>query len=161
VKRVSLEEFAQILDELPGELRDASVRGLQSAGSRYVGKVVEAIDTAEPHPAVDTGSLRQSVDKEDLGDGAVVAVNAPHAQAIENGARPHFPPIEPLVRWVMRKGFAMDEEEARGIAFRVAKKMAEVGIAPRHYMAKSWREVPQLVKDEIDAELAALADRIG
>lgn len=35
---------------------------------------------------------------------AFVIADAPHSEAVENGSRPHTPPLEPLVRWVQLRG---------------------------------------------------------
>lgn len=37
------------------------------------------------------------------GEASVVA-DAPHAAAVERGSRPHMPPLEPLIEWVILRG---------------------------------------------------------
>lgn len=37
--------------------------------------------------------------------GSRIIVDAPHAAAVEWGSRPHWAPLEPLVRWVKLRGF--------------------------------------------------------
>lgn len=44
--------------------------------------------------------LRDSVDSDDHR----IFADAPHAAAVEEGSRPHFPPIEPLIAWVKLRG---------------------------------------------------------
>lgn len=46
------------------------------------------------------GELRESVHTE----GSLIVVDAPHAAAVNNGSRPHWPPLEPLVAWVKLRG---------------------------------------------------------
>jgi hypothetical protein len=46
------------------------------------------------------GELRESVHPEEHAAGAAIVVDAPHAVDVETGARPHTPPLEPLVAWV-------------------------------------------------------------
>ena len=46
------------------------------------------------------GELRESVHAE----GATVVVDAPHAAAVNNGSRPHMPPLAPLIAWVKLRG---------------------------------------------------------
>lgn len=103
---VSLAQFGHILAHLDDKLEDAIVRGLQSAGQAMVGVVVEEIDTAQPYPAVDRGEMRNSVNAENVSDGAIVTINAPHAPFLEYGTRPHRPPVAPILEWVKRKGLA-------------------------------------------------------
>lgn len=44
--------------------------------------------------------LRDSVHAE----GYRIIADAPHAAAIEDGSRPHWPPLEPLIKWVKLRG---------------------------------------------------------
>ncbi len=37
-------------------------------------------------------------------DGTTIVADAPHAAPVETGSRPHFPPIEPIERWVKLRG---------------------------------------------------------
>lgn len=46
------------------------------------------------------GELRESIHAERSQGGARTVVDAPHAVPIEVGARPHWVPIEPLLKWV-------------------------------------------------------------
>jgi hypothetical protein len=118
--------------------------------------VVEEIDAAEPHPAVDRGELRGSVQVERVDDGAIVEVRAPHAAIIEYGTRPFFPPIAPLAAWARRKGFTDPE----GAAFAIALAISRRGIAPRGYFAKAVARGKRWVRIEVDRELAALGRRL-
>lgn len=161
IRKVTLPAFARRIAALDDELRDAVHDGLHSAALRLEGYVVEEIDDAEPSPAVDRGQLRNSVDTEVFGDDAVVAVKAPHAAPIEYGTRPYFPPTGPLAAWVLRKGIATSQEDAKSIAFAIARKISEDGIAPRNYFAKAfarWQSDGVLEK-EIAAEVDAVERR--
>lgn len=46
------------------------------------------------------GEIRESVHAE----GPVIVVDAPHAAAVNNGSRPHWAPLAPLVAWVKQRG---------------------------------------------------------
>lgn len=147
-KRVSLTAFARRVANLGPDLEATVGLGLQDAAAELKREVVREIDRAKPYPAVDQAILRSSVEIRTTKRSAVVAVNAPHADAIENGTRPFFPPIEPLIAWVKRKGFASGRDrrgrfsnrdaQARSIAYAVQQKIGRDGIAPRHYMRKAW-----------------------
>jgi hypothetical protein len=50
------------------------------------------------------GELRESVHAEEHAQGAAIVVDAPHAADVEIGARPHMPPLAPLVEWVKLRG---------------------------------------------------------
>lgn len=153
-RRVSLEEFAGLAGPLGSELTQAAVRGLRSAAMRLEGQVVEQIDTARPAPAVATGEMRGSVTTERVDDGAVVDVRAPHAVFVEEGARPHFPPIQPLIDWVRTKRIG-GSQDAERIAWMVARKIARDGVAPRHFFRKAvdWLTKNAIVPQELVREL--------
>jgi hypothetical protein len=154
-RNLTLSQFHQKVLALVPELREATVRGLQASALRLVAFTVEEIDAAKPFPATDRGELRASVEHEFVEDGATVAVSAPHAPMIEYGTRPHWPPFEPILEWVRRKGLGGDKPEA--VAGAIRKKIATEGIAPRFFFKKAWERVLPVVGHEINRELAALA----
>lgn len=158
VRHVSLSQFGRVLTRMDAKLRRALVLGLRSGAMRYQILVTEEIDHALPHPAVDTGGLRQSVEYQRVEDGAVVAVTAPHAGPIDQGTRPFFPPLAPLTAWVLRKGLESDPVRARGRAYAIAKTIAKRGIAPRNFMGKAWDRFPPVLAQEIRAALTRAAD---
>lgn len=148
-------QFADLVEDLPDEVKDAVVRALRSAALRGVGFVAEEIDQASPYPPVNFGVLRQSTHRALLPNGAQVYNDAPHFPFMEYGTRPHFPPIAPLVVWATRK-FGADEAEAEAIAWAVAKKIAREGIAPRFFFAKAMARMHATVDGEIHHELELL-----
>ena len=154
-KTVTLEQFTKELGQLPKDLETAIVRGLRSAAARGVGEVVQAINTASPHPPVDTGGLARSVEHSNLPKGGRIEVDAPHAAVMENGARPFWPPIEPLEDWAKRK-FGVDDEEAEEIARAVQIKSATFGIEPRHYFRTAMVRIRKIVPVEVESELGKI-----
>jgi hypothetical protein len=154
VRHVTLSQFERAMIGLEPKLRRNVIRGLRAAALRLETLVVEELETATPHPAVATSALKRSVSVERVEDGAVVAVTAPHAPMIENGTRPFFPPIGPLAEWALQKGLAKTPAEARGVAFVVARKIAERGIEPRHFFKKAWDRFPDALRAEIREALA-------
>lgn len=155
-KRIKLSRFVRkVARALGDEGERAVVRALRSAAINLQGRVVSSIDSAEPFPAVDRGELRNSVATVEVPQGALVQVQAPHAPPIEHGARPFWPPLEPIKQWVLRKGLTSDADEAKQIAYRIASKFSKEGIAPRHYFAKAWDRFTRhgVVTRELRAEL--------
>lgn len=160
VRRVSMEQFAHAIGELPKELEGAVVRGLQSAGYRGVGAVVEAINSPNPvdgtPPAVDEGTLMRSVSFEPSATGGRIVVDAPHASYMDLGTRPFWPPFQPLFDWAKRK-FGASDSEARRIAFLVRRKIATYGLKPRHFMMRAMFVIGgKIVFQEIERELKAM-----
>lgn len=156
-RHVTPAQFADLLEDLPEELTEAVIRGVRSAALRLEGFVVQEIRTASPFPAVATGELAGSVVTTRVDDGAIVKVEAPHAPFMEEGTRPHFPPLQPLQDWVRTKGFASDEGSVQRIAYAVALKIARDGIAPRHFFKKAMQRFEPILPIEIAREL----DRVG
>ena len=154
-RSVTADQFAAIMEGLPEKFEQAAIRGLRSAAMRLEGMVVDEIRTAEPNPAVAQGELASSVVTTRVEDGSIVKVEAPHGAMMEEGTRPHFPPLQPLRDWARVKGFATDDESADRIAWAVAIKISKHGIAPRHFFAKAVRrfEEAQIIPTEITREL--------
>lgn len=143
-RQVTLEQFPDIIESLPGKFEAATLRGLRSAAHRLEGYTVEEILAAD---AVASGDLSRSVSTDSLPDGARVTVDAPYAGAVEWGTRPHWPPIQPLIDWILLKGFAKAPSEARGMAYAVARAISLRGTAPRHYMRKAWTRIkPEIIR---------------
>lgn len=78
--------------------------------------------------------LEDSVHDEDM----KTVVDAPHAAAVEVGSRPHTPPLDPLVAWVVLKITQMGSgEEARRIARAIQIKISKVGTRPHWFVRSS------------------------
>ena len=159
----TLRSWRRYLPRIARRIEDAAVRGMRSAALRAKIEVIREIDTASPYPAVNTGGLRQSVQVINLPNGAEVVVDAPHAPFLEEGTRPFWPPLEPLVAWVIRKGLAPslgDPDEQERFAIQVARAIqyaiASRGIEPRHFLAKAMVRMPAIVQAEVGRELAAV-----
>lgn len=84
---------------------------------------------------IDTGILLKSgninrffLDKE-------IVYTAPHAEPIEFGrVAGTMPPVDPIIRWVLRKGFANNQVTARKIAWAVAVAIKQRGLDPSPYL---------------------------
>jgi len=103
-------------------------RGLEIIGERGIGLVIEGT------PVGATGNLAHSVfaHQEMIGELLTeIITNGPPADVysapVELGSRPHFPPIDALIPWVIKKFGATDEQTARGIAFAIARKISRRG----------------------------------
>tara|TARA_R110000824_G_scaffold118575_2_gene270880 strand:- start:435 stop:953 length:519 start_codon:yes stop_codon:yes gene_type:complete len=60
-----------------------------------------------------------------------VSTAAAHAVPVELGTRPHFPPVEPLIDWVVAK-LGIAAPEAAGVAWRIALKISRKGTEGAH-----------------------------
>lgn len=155
-RKLSLEQFADLLVDMPDEVRQAVLRGIRSTAARGVDVIRHHIDTAKPYPAVNFGTLRQSVNWAPTVDGATLVVDAPHAVFVDQGTRAHMPPVGPLIVWATRK-FGLPPEKAEAVAWAVAKKIAREGVAPRFFMRKAMAQIGRwVINQEITRELEKL-----
>lgn len=87
-----------------GELTKLIDRHLQQRTARIKGAVTKTSrdgrNKVEHEVPIAFDELRASVHNE----GDAIVVDAPHAAAVNLGSRPHWAPLEPLVRWVKLRG---------------------------------------------------------
>jgi hypothetical protein len=79
--------------------RDKRVRKAVVKAAQVTAKVV-AKDIAPKA----FGELADSIHWGEAANGAYVIADAPHAEAVEVGSRPHTPPLEPIIAWVRLRG---------------------------------------------------------
>lgn len=105
---------------------------------------------AKAAPLGVTADLRVSVHAEfsALGQAALVC-DAPYAVAVEVGSRPHWMPIEPLVKWVQVKLGISDQNEAYRVAGAIQKKIATEGTKPTWFMMRLLPKLKAILKEEI------------
>lgn len=82
--------FQRDINKLDAQLEKARRRAAQKTAA-YVRKNVP----------VAFSTLRDSIREE----GTKIIADAPHAMAVELGSRPHWAPLEPLIKWVQLRGF--------------------------------------------------------
>lgn len=151
-RRITIQQFSKIVGKTPAAMRGAMVRGLHKAAARMEVAVVEEIGSTSPYPPVDTGSMKQSTSMTRDADGADVFMTAPHAIFMEEGTRPHRPPLLPLLEWAMRKGF----DDPIAVARAVVRRIEIEGIAPRFYFKRAYQKTLPYVQRAIDRELRIL-----
>lgn len=72
------------------------------------------------------GEIRESVHVE----GMCVVVDAPHAAAVNNGSRPHWPPLGPLIAWVKLRGMqGLGTDRQQGRMPGTSTRSAAAGVA--------------------------------
>jgi len=118
---------------------------VQKAQAQGVTQVIEEVATqARKNARVDTGVLRGAIATRldatrsvgGLVRGTVyVGSQAPYAQAVDEGSRPHWAPIAPLKRWAARK--LGDERIGYAIRWAIARR----GTKPTRFMSNAIRSV--------------------
>lgn len=118
--RVPLDKFPEVLRGDLERLKGRVLAATRRAASRSVEIVAGAVPVAFKE-------LADSVHDIPTAEGAIVRADAPHAAAVENGARAHMPPVEPIERWVRLRGMqGLGGSRLRSARF-VAKAIARLG----------------------------------
>lgn len=108
----------------------------------------------------DMGELRRSVQVHIAPPGSTevarIDVEAPHAAFIEHGTRPHMPPLQPLVLWVLRHadklGLEGDvEKAAERVARAIQWKIYQHGSPPQWIVRGSLPTLREIARRLIAA----------
>jgi hypothetical protein len=83
-----------------------------------------------------------------------------YATPVELGTKPHFPPIQPLEDWVTAK-LGISGDEARSVAFAVAKKIAREGTKGAFMFKRAFEENQDQARAIFERHLAAFIDELG
>lgn len=76
-----------------------------------------------------------------------ITYSVPYADVMEFGRLPGtMPPVDQLVPWVLRKGLASNEKEARSIAWAIAKDIEINGMTPRPFLGPAVESVAARIK---------------
>ncbi|MEO0595068.1 MAG: hypothetical protein AAF126_03060 [Chloroflexota bacterium] len=119
---------------------------------------IDAVNTVQRNTlnvgAVDTNELIQGthydISRDSDGVQSVIGFSDKaneYAVYVEEGTRPHFPPLDAIRPWADRHGIP---------AFLVARKIAREGTDPRYFMRDSFVEVQR----DVDRNLDRLLDQI-
>lgn len=153
-RKIDLKDFAKEI----GKWSENSVKELKQATIKGIARSIPDLVAASP---VDTGLYAQSWDFTEEEYGALLGNYAPYAGIIEYGARPHVPPIGPLLAWAKRvkgQGGKVDTgqretdytPEVWALAKAVQKKISEKGQQPRHIMENMIPLILKNIKTEME-----------
>lgn len=70
----------------------------------------------------------------------------PYAKPLEFGSSPHFPPIQPLIPWVILRGLA-DFRSAESVAYAVAVSISKKGTKGKFMWKKIYQEKKREAKN--------------
>ena len=118
--------------------------------------------------AVATGGLLNSIDyeleKADDGSYTLYLTHADYFHYVNENTRPHFPPIMPIIQWVLDKPLATDLPEVKSIAYAVQWKISEEGTKGHYFfeatlnglMEKYYPKIVDAIYADIEEDLAGL-----
>lgn len=145
---------------------------LQAAPQRTVAALLAAMTSAtlllqrevqDTLPAV-SGLTRNSVGQDAFstatGALGVVGSAQPTALFVELGTRPHMPPVEPLISWVQQR-LGVSAQDAKRVAFLVARKIARVGTPPQLIFKKALDRNSGQVRGIFENTAARLAQMLA
>ena len=132
-----IDDLRRKLDAVATAVRRAARREIRAAALR-----IQAGARRRLHEGgtTDTGRLANSIATEEEASGLDyrVGTNLVYARAIEFGLPPGYlrrmPPVDAIAGWVRRKLGVRDREEARSIAFAIARKIQRSGTEPQPYL---------------------------
>jgi len=82
-----------------------------------------------------------------------------HAQPVELGTKPHFPPIRPLQDWVEAK-LGVPASESKSVAFLIARKISKKGTKGVHMFENAFTENTQQIVTRLDAAINKMLQRL-
>jgi hypothetical protein len=140
------------LKDFPGRLRsDMNYRQarIRTALATTAEKGADYVKTRVPFAFKDLrDSVRAAPDRAGRGLSRIIA-DAPHAQAVEVGSRPHWAPIAPLLKWVNLRFKGLSLRSRKNLAYAIQATIAEKGTRPHWYMRDSQRQILRILDREI------------
>lgn len=90
---------------------------------------------------IDRGGLRASIVPDVITESnsfiGIVGSNKVYAPAQELGTKPFWPPLQPLIEWVRRKGLATGGHQVYAVAKGVQRAIARRGIRPKEFLTQA------------------------
>jgi hypothetical protein len=126
MRSVQLRDLGDWARNLPKERHAAAVDAVRKVMQER-GRVIvnEEINATTPRP-FDRGSYARSWFALSIADGGRLYSKSPYASVIDGGRRPgKFPPIQPIIGWVHRKGLAVGSSSLTATIASRQKKFRE------------------------------------
>ena len=144
---IKLNEFSDILREMPNKTLEEVKRGTVSG----IAKSIPDLVAASP---IDTGLYAQSWTFTADETGIILGNFSPYAAVIEDGARPFTPPIGPLLAWAKRVlGDSSQPPDyssnVRSLAYGVQKKISQYGMQPKKVLENMLPTIIENIRKEI------------
>ncbi len=147
-RAIQRSEFAKEL----GRFSESHIKANKDAVADGVARAIPDLVRMSP---VDTGLYAQSWDMQRSDVSVTVGNYSPHAAIIENGARPHYPPIAPLLAWAKRKLKDGSQKESGyspdvwALAKGTQNKIAREGQLPKKILTNAMPVILDRIKQEL------------
>ena len=131
-------------DKLRENLQQIAQHYSQELGEALLAEIFKILAISSKKIKTDTGLTKASQYTElEIRQGQVTAEGGyknPNALWLDQGTKPHRPPIQPLKEWALRKRIASDEDEAEAIAWGIAKIIERFGTNPDLFFTNTVNE---------------------
>lgn len=155
-----LQRLQANMQRSPEIVREELLRAITEADLLLAREVAEATPVGAGGASGLKGSEFHVERVAGLGVEGFVGSSSDHVVPVELGTRPHFPPITPLVDWVMAKLHVKDEKAARGIAFAIARKISVRGTRGAFMFEKSFARLEAKVRSIFETAQDRIAARL-
>lgn len=145
---VKLNDFARVLEQHKD-------KHISEVKKRTVDAIAQSLPILASTSPVDTGLYAASWDMTMDEKSIFLGNTAPHAPIIEEGARPFFAPIGPLLAWAKRvlqdPGQPPEYSSAVwALAKYTQNKIAEQGMMPKHVLANALPDILERIRQELN-----------
>ena len=159
-------------DQIGARLRKDRAEDLEMSEQTAFIAATKGVAVVAADTPVSDGTARNGWDARRAEDGADLYNDVPHIGIVERGSRPHWPPFEPILRWVVRT-FGADfkntkrskrsfegpdseevSDEARAMAYAVQAHIADEGTEPNYMVRDNMDVLLELWRRQQEAQRA-------
>jgi hypothetical protein len=142
------------LDDFSKRLGSWSTSHLEDRRKAVIAGIARSIPDLVAASPVDQGLYAASWMMTETETSAIIGNSAPYAGIIENGALPHWTPLEPLLAWAKRVTGDPSQPpdyspHVWSLAIAVRNKIAEFGQAPKHILRDMIPKIIENIKEEL------------
>lgn len=146
-------------DALKKSLKEAPRKTTPAINQAIKKSVIELQRFSIIEAPVYTGQLRANIKYQSGNLWGRVYADKNYALAVHEGQKPHYVPIDPLLRWTMRK-FGLTKKQAYARAKAIQKKIAERGTKANPFMDRAIKKTDKRIDQYFDKALAEIIKTI-
>lgn len=157
VDTAGLEKLGALLAAAPEIAEEEISRALQEAGDYLVGEIADRtpVDQAE----LARSWLAEDPIKGPFGLSTLIGTSLDYAAAVEDGSKPHMPPVEPLVFWAEHR-LGLSGDEAKAAAQAIAWKIKHHGTKGKHMVKDALHDGAPTLEAIFNAAAVRIVERM-
>ena len=137
-----------------GLLPEVAEQIIHDAGDEMVQLAQINLHRMKP-PGIDTGALVQSIKNQKSKLTSIVYSDVKHSVFVEYGTRPHFPPIEAIRAWCIRRRIPV------AMAYPIARKIAKYGTRARPFFGNAFAVIRKRLMVSMKQALSEAVNQVG